>query len=86
MRLGLLKPDSFAETRLLNQPPGVCVYLIMYSRFHNYCVQQLLEINENGKFSLPVQEESDEWNNLKEEKRIAMKVKQDEDLFQTARL
>lgn len=52
MKLGLLKPDSFAEDRLTNQPPGVCVYIIMYNRFHNYVAQQLLEINENGRYSL----------------------------------
>lgn len=50
---GLLKPDSFAEERLVNQPVGVCIYLIMYNRFHNYVAQQLLEINENGKFLQP---------------------------------
>ena len=54
-RQGLLKPDSFAEDRLMNQPPGVCIYLIMYSRFHNYVAKQLLEINENGKFDLKKQ-------------------------------
>ena len=85
-KLGLLKPDTFAETRLLNQPPGVCIYLIMYNRFHNYVAQQLLEINENGKFSLPFPEDSKEWNAKSEEDKEAMRAKQDEDLFQTARL
>ena len=51
MKDGLLKPDSFAEDRLLNQPPGVVVYLVMYNRFHNYVAKQLKEINERGKFS-----------------------------------
>lgn len=85
-KLGLLKPDSFAERRLLLQPPGVCIYLIMYNRFHNLVAQQLLEINENGKFSLPFAEDSPQWNNLSDERREAMLDKQDEDLFQTARL
>ncbi|KAH7018578.1 putative prostaglandin G/H synthase 2/cyclooxygenase 2, pgh2/cox2 [Microdochium trichocladiopsis] len=51
--LGLLKPDTFAEDRLLRQPPGVCILLVAYSRYHNYAARQLLRINENGRFSLP---------------------------------
>lgn len=83
---GLLKPDTFAEERLKFQPPGICIYLVMYNRFHNYVAQQLLEINENGRFSLPYPEHSEQWRNLKPEEKKAMKAKQDEDLFQTARL
>ena len=60
-RRGLLKPDSFAEERLLNQPVGVCIYLVMYNRFHNYVAQQLLEINENGKFFVPPEKRSASW-------------------------
>lgn len=130
MKNGLLKPDTFAEERLLNQPPGVCIYLIMYNRFHNYVAQQLLSINEKGKFTLPrmpvdwthmtaqikpgqLEEVLDalwmedhydiarknrpvrpkEWRPYKNseifEERIfdkAASMKQDEDLFQTARL
>lgn len=52
-KLGLLKPDTFAEDRLLRQSPGVCIYLVMYNRYHNYCARQLLQINENGRFSIP---------------------------------
>ncbi|KAF7560121.1 hypothetical protein G7046_g4030 [Stylonectria norvegica] len=52
-KLGLLKPDTFAEDRLLRQPPGVCIMLVMYNRYHNYCASQLRRINENGKFSVP---------------------------------
>ncbi|TAQ84346.1 hypothetical protein B7494_g7332 [Chlorociboria aeruginascens] len=84
--VGLLKPDTFAEKRLLLQPPGVCIYLIMYNRFHNYVAKQLLEINENGKFSLPFLETSDKWKALTSDQQKEMKRKQDEDLFQTARL
>lgn len=51
--LGLLKPDTFAEDRLLRQPPGVCIMLVMYNRYHNYAARQLLRINENGRFSVP---------------------------------
>ncbi|MCJ1308958.1 hypothetical protein MMC25_002613 [Agyrium rufum] len=85
-KLGLLKPDTFAEKRLLMQPPGVCIYIIMFNRFHNYVAKQLLEINENGKFALPFLEGSDKWNKLTPKEQQAMKDKQDEDLFQTARL
>lgn len=89
MEKGFLKPDSFAENRLTSQPPGVCIYLIMYNRFHNYVAEQLLLINENGKFSLPLAE-SDYYRGLSPEDRtkaeVAAKEKQDEDLFQTARL
>ena len=81
MKDGLLKPDSFAEERLLHQPPGVCIYLIMYSRFHNYVAQQLKTINENGKFSLPPK-----FKELSKEDQEEAEKKIDEDLFQTARL
>ena len=52
-KLGLLRPDTFAEDRLLRQPPGVCIMLVMYNRYHNYAATQLRRINENGRFSLP---------------------------------
>lgn len=32
---GLLKPDTFAEDRLLLLPPAVCVILVLFSRNHN---------------------------------------------------
>lgn len=53
MERGLLKPDVFVERRLLGQPPGVCALLVMYNRFHNYVAEQLLAINDNGRFSIP---------------------------------
>lgn len=52
-KLGLLKPDTFAEDRLLRQPPGVCIMLVMYNRYHNYAARQLARINENARFSVP---------------------------------
>lgn len=52
-KLGLLKPDTFAEDRLLRQPPGVCIMLVMYNRYHNYAATQIYRINENGRFSVP---------------------------------
>jgi hypothetical protein len=74
MKGGMLKPDTFHEKRLLGQPPGVNVMLVMYSRFHNYVADILLKINENGRFTLPP---------TVDDKAIQ---KQDNDLFQTARL
>jgi hypothetical protein len=78
MQGGFLKPDTFAERRLLGLPPGINVMLVMYSRFHNYVADVLLKINENGRFTLPP-------TRTEEAKQRAL-VKQDEDLFQTARL
>ena len=71
----MLKPDTYFEERLLAQPPGVNVMLVFYSRFHNYVADMLLKINEGNRFSLAP--------NVDQE--AALK-KQDEDLFQTARL
>jgi linoleate 10R-lipoxygenase len=34
---GRLKPDCFAESRLLLLPPAVCVLLVMFNRNHNVC-------------------------------------------------
>ncbi|KAK8256469.1 hypothetical protein IWZ00DRAFT_541955 [Phyllosticta capitalensis] len=78
MERGLLKPDTFHERRLIGQPPGINVILIMYSRFHNYVAEMLLRINEGGRFTLPPTET--------EKERKAALEKQDNDLFQTARL
>lgn len=78
MSNGLLKPDTFHEKRLIGQPPGVNCILVMYSRFHNYAADMLLKINEYGRFTLP-------QTTTDEDKKKAL-TKQDEDLFQTARL
>lgn len=45
MERGFLKPDTFHEKRLLGQPPGVNVILVMYNRFHNHVAEMLLKIN-----------------------------------------
>ena len=51
--------------------------LVMYSRFHNYVVENLAAINEDNRFNMPRQGDPD----------YDMKVrKRDNDLFQTARL
>ncbi|KAG8625209.1 hypothetical protein KVT40_006960 [Elsinoe batatas] len=76
---GKLKPDCFAEHRLLTFPPGCGVILIMFNRFHNYIAEQLAAINENGKFSKP-------RSGLSEEDTVKAGAKRDHDLFNTARL
>ena len=73
-RDGLLKPDTFHEARLLGQPPGVNVLLVLYSRFHNHVATMLAEINEDGRFTIA--EGANEQS----------KKKRDNDIFQTARL
>ncbi|GME25196.1 Psi-producing oxygenase A [Neofusicoccum parvum] len=77
---GLLKKDTFAERRLLGQPPGVGALMVSFNRFHNYIVGELATINENGRFSLPagVIPESPNYEQAQ--------LKRDNDLFQTGRL
>lgn len=75
---GKLKPDCFAEKRLLGFPPGVGVLLIMFNRFHNYVTDQLVIINEGGKFTKPT-------HGLTAEMEEKSWEKYDNDLFQTAR-
>ncbi|OLN90159.1 Linoleate 10R-lipoxygenase [Colletotrichum chlorophyti] len=78
-RDGKLKADSFADKRLIGMPPGVCVLLIMFNRFHNHVAENLAAINEGGRFTPPSKD-------LKEEDAAKAWKKYDEDLFQTARL
>ncbi|KAI6023916.1 hypothetical protein PISMIDRAFT_470487 [Pisolithus microcarpus 441] len=73
---GLLHPDSFAEDRLLLLPPAVCVLLVLFNRNHNYIARRLLEINERGTWSDPSKESS----------HSPKIIKQDEEIFQIARL
>ncbi|TAQ84850.1 hypothetical protein B7494_g6827 [Chlorociboria aeruginascens] len=76
---GKLKPDCFTEKRILGFPPGVGCLLIMFNRFHNYVADQLVVINEGGRFTRPthgltVEMEEKSW------------FKFDNDIFQTARV
>jgi linoleate 10R-lipoxygenase len=76
---GKIKPDCFAEERLLAFPPSCGVMLIMLNRFHNYVVEQLILINENNRFTPPS-------DHLSGEAAKAAWKKYDNDLFQTGRL
>ncbi|PYI33000.1 peroxidase [Aspergillus indologenus CBS 114.80] len=76
---GKLKPDTFSEQRLQAFPAACSVLMVMLSRFHNYVVEELAAINENGRFTkprpgLPEKQAQEAW------------AKYDEDLFQTGRL
>ncbi|KAL4941229.1 Psi-producing oxygenase A [Aspergillus oleicola] len=71
---GKLKPDCFSTKRVLGFPPGVGVLLIMFNRYHNYVVEQLVAINECGRFTKPDESDVEEY------------AKYDNNLFQTGRL
>ncbi|OAL49850.1 heme peroxidase [Pyrenochaeta sp. DS3sAY3a] len=90
-RDGKIKPDCFSEARLLFFPPGVGAMLIMFNRFHNYTVENLADINENGRFTKPAPEAPKATGDEKADKTAKDKwdtawKKYDEDLFQTGRL
>ncbi|KAK7422650.1 hypothetical protein QQX98_001438 [Neonectria punicea] len=80
MKEGKLKPDTFHEKRLLGQPAGVNVMLVLYSRFHNYVCDILLKINENDRFTLAC------GPNASIQDKVKAVAKQDHDLFNVARL
>ncbi|KAG6027330.1 hypothetical protein E4U41_000966 [Claviceps citrina] len=76
---GKLKPDVFADKRLIGNPPGICVLLVMFNRFHNHVATNLAAINEHNRFAKPPPD-------LEGEALEAAWRKRDEDLFETARL
>lgn len=53
-------PDTFHEDRLLGQPPGVNMILVLYSRFHNNVATLQKEINEDERFTLRL---NADWEN-----------------------
>jgi hypothetical protein len=72
---GKMKPDTFADKRLIGNPPGVCAILVFFNRFHNHVATSMAEINEGGRFTKPASaDDAAGWK------------KYDEELFQTARL
>jgi hypothetical protein len=90
-RDGKIKPDCFSEARLLFFPPGVGALLIMFNRFHNYTVENLAAINEQGRFKKPSNEAPQSTGDAEADKKAKEKYdaawkKYDNDLFQTGRL
>lgn len=71
---GLLYPDTFSEERLLFLPPAASALLVVFCRNHNYIADTLLKINEKKLWSDPPPTDP------------ALRAKQDEEIFQTARL
>ncbi|KAF8878552.1 heme peroxidase [Infundibulicybe gibba] len=71
---GLLYPDTFSEERLLFLPPAASALLVILCRNHNYIAENLLKINERGRWVDPPP--TDE----------VLRTRQDEEIFQTARL
>ncbi|KAF7300900.1 Heme peroxidase [Mycena kentingensis (nom. inval.)] len=71
---GLLYPDTFSEDRLSFLPPAASAILVLFSRNHNYIANMLLKINERKCWSDPPPTDD------------AKRAKQDEEIFQTARL
>jgi linoleate 8R-lipoxygenase / 9,12-octadecadienoate 8-hydroperoxide 8R-isomerase len=83
---GRIKADSFSEKRLGFFPPGVSVLMIMFNRFHNYVVENLASINENGAYTKPNPKQYD-MNDAKKKSLYEERLrKYDNDLFQTGRL
>ncbi|KAI4698856.1 hypothetical protein J4E81_005468 [Alternaria sp. BMP 2799] len=78
---GKLKPDAFADTRILSRPAASSALIVCFSRFHNIVVEQLAIINENGRFSPPCNAAGIDTGFYKR-----ALSKRDNDLFQTARL
>ncbi|KAL1747600.1 heme peroxidase [Schizophyllum fasciatum] len=74
---GMLHKDSFAENRLLLLPPATCAILVCFSRNHNFIAERLLEINERQTWEADISKLENDPEALQ---------KQDEEIFQTARL
>jgi linoleate 10R-lipoxygenase len=83
-RDGTIKADCFAEERLLAFPPACGTMLIMLNRFHNYVVEELAKINENGRFTTP--DKNPRTMHLSGEALEKAWRKHDNALFQTGRL
>jgi hypothetical protein len=71
---GRLHPDVVASNRLFLMPPSVVALLVIFSRNHNFIVEKLFQINENGKYK--------PWDQLDQ----AGREWQDMDLFEKGRL
>jgi hypothetical protein len=58
---GRIYPDSIASERIMMMPPGVVALLVMFSRNHNHIAENLLSVNEAGKYKL--------WSTLSDEQK-----------------
>lgn len=76
---GKILPDCFAETRLVNLPPGVSALIICFNRNHNWLADMLLRINERGRWNQDIEA-------LKKSADPKAVEKQDYEIFNTARL
>lgn len=47
---GRIFPDSIASERIMMMPPGVVAVLLLFSRNHNQIVENLLSVNEDGRY------------------------------------
>ncbi|THV00228.1 heme peroxidase [Dendrothele bispora CBS 962.96] len=71
---GYLYPDTFSEERLQFLPPAASALLVVFSRNHNYIAENILKLNERKTWSDPPPTDG------------AALAKQDEEIFQTAKL
>jgi hypothetical protein len=58
---GRIYPDSIASERIMMMPPGVVALLVMFSRNHNHITENLLSVNEAGKYK--------PWSTLSDEQK-----------------
>lgn len=58
---GRIFPDSMASERIMMMPPGVVAVLLMFSRNHNHIAENLLSVNESGKYK--------DWDSLDDEQK-----------------
>ena len=57
---GLLKVDRFADTRFRIQPAAVTALVVLFNRNHNYIASNLLNFDENARFSSLDEKQRDE--------------------------
>ncbi|KAF4619009.1 hypothetical protein G7Y89_g14838 [Cudoniella acicularis] len=70
---GTIFKDAIASERIMMMPPGVVAVLLMFSRNHNAIAENLLNVNEQGKYK--------SWDTLDDKQ----KEWQDNDIFELSR-